>query len=113
MQSRLSATLDSWDQQELAEYAGVSAAIRKKAKEKGWALDDESYPIMDVGMLKAAAILAASGHGNVSAAKALIRKRAKELGVKLESLSGFGKEKADAMKTCPTCGGSGKVTEGY
>jgi hypothetical protein len=41
-------------------------------------------------------VLAASGHGNVSAAKALIRKRAKDLGVELSSLPGFGSEKVSA-----------------
>ena len=65
------------------------------AKE-GKALSDGSYPIGDAEDLKNAATLAASGHGNVSAAKALIRKRAKELGVKVENLPGFGSEKSAA-----------------
>jgi hypothetical protein len=53
-------------------------------------LPDGSYPIPDAKHLHSAAVLAASGHGNVAAAKRLIRKRAKELGVDVNSLPGFG-----------------------
>ena len=58
-----------------------SADQRKQMAAKGHALSDGSYPIADTEDLKNAAILAKSGHGNVGAAKAHIRKRAKELGV--------------------------------
>ena len=54
---------------------------RRKAADAGHALADGSYPIENTGDLDNAAILAASGHGNVSGAKRLIARRAKELGV--------------------------------
>ncbi len=71
---------------------------------KGQALQDGSYPIPDKSHLRAAAILAASGHGNVAAAKRLIRKRARELGVDITTLPGFSgeSEAADAKKTAAT-----------
>ncbi len=71
----------------------VTAAYRKEAKQEGNALADESYPIKNKSDLKDAATLAASGHGNVQAARRLITRRAKELGVSLDSLPGFGKAK--------------------
>jgi len=55
---------------------------RKKLAAKGHALEDGSYPIENVHDLQNAAILAQSGHGDVAAAKKLIARRAKELGVK-------------------------------
>lgn len=54
---------------------------RKRLAAKGHALPDGSYPIPDADALERAAILARSGHGDVAAAKRLIAKRAKELGV--------------------------------
>jgi HK97 family phage prohead protease len=72
--------------------SNLSAADRKALAAKGHALPDGSYPIPDKEHLHAAAVLAASHHGNWQAAKRLIRKRAKELGVSLDSLPGFGKE---------------------
>ena len=59
----------------------VSAAERKELAGKGHALKDGSYPIANAEDLGNAAILARSGHGDVAAAKALIAKRASELGV--------------------------------
>lgn len=59
----------------------VSAAERKRLASEGKALSDGSYPIENAEDLKNAAILARSGHGDVAAAKRLIAKRAKELGV--------------------------------
>lgn len=47
---------------------------------KGWALPDGSYPVPDRAHLESAIVLAQSGHGDVAAAKRLIRKRARELG---------------------------------
>lgn len=70
--------------------ASETAAGRRKAAKAGHALPDGSFPIEDVKHLHSAATLAASGHGNVSAAKALIRKRARELGVDVNTLPGFG-----------------------
>jgi hypothetical protein len=58
-----------------------SAAERKKHAAEGNALPDGSYPIPDADALRRAAILARSGHGDVTAAKKLIARRAKELGV--------------------------------
>ena len=69
---------------------GESAEERRKSASKGEALPDGSYPIPDKKHLHSAAVLAASGHGNVSGAKRLIRKRARELGVDVSSLPGFG-----------------------
>lgn len=46
---------------------------------KGQALDDGSYPIPDVAHLRSAIVLAQSGHGDVAAAKRLIKRRAREL----------------------------------
>lgn len=58
-----------------------SAEERRKLAKEGKALPDGSYPIADAEDLKNAAILAQSGHGDVAAAKRLIARRAKELGV--------------------------------
>lgn len=75
-----------------------TAEGRKKAAGKGHALPDGSYPIEDKKHLHSAAVLASSGHGNASAAKALIRKRARELGVDVNSLPGFGGSDKDNEK---------------
>lgn len=56
-------------------------AQRKKLAKEGKALPNESYPIETAADLHPAAVLARSGHGDVDAAKALIARRAKELGV--------------------------------
>jgi len=58
-----------------------SADERKKHAAEGNALPDGSYPIPDEDALRRAAILARSGHGDVTAAKTLIARRARELGV--------------------------------
>jgi len=58
-----------------------TAAERKKQAASGTALPDGSYPIPDKDALRRAAILARSGHGDVKAARALIARRARELGV--------------------------------
>lgn len=60
----------------------IDSATRKKLAGEGKALGDGSYPIETAEDLKNAAVLARSGHGNVSGAKALIGRRAKALGVK-------------------------------
>lgn len=96
-----------------------NTAERDKLAKEGKALPDGSYPIGDAEDLHNAATLAASGHGDVDAAKTLIHKRAKELGVDVESLPGFGKENksADAdteeRAECSTCDGSGKIMDGH
>lgn len=58
-----------------------SAENRRSLSAKGHALPDGSYPIADAEDLHNAYMLARSGHGNVGAAKRLIARRAKELGV--------------------------------
>jgi hypothetical protein len=75
--------------------ASETAEGRKKAASSGHALPDGSYPIEDKKHLHSAAVLAASGHGNAPAAKALIRKRARELGVDVNSLPGFGSDREE------------------
>jgi hypothetical protein len=75
-----------------------TAAGRKKAAASGHALPNGSYPIEDKKHLHSAAVLAASGHGDAEAAKALIRKRARELGVDVNSLPGFGGTDKDNEK---------------
>lgn len=78
--------------------ASETAEGRKKAASAGHALPDGSYPIEDKKHLHSAAVLAASGHGNAGAAKALIRRRARELGVDVKSLPGFGGTDEDNEK---------------
>lgn len=57
-----------------------TAEQRRKLASEHKALSDGSYPIETSADLKPAAVLARSGHGNVGAAKALIARRAEELG---------------------------------
>ena len=78
--------------------ASETAAGRRRAAGSGHALADGSYPIEDKKHLHSAAVLAASGHGNASAAKALIRRRARELGVDVSTLPGFGGSDEDNEK---------------
>jgi len=82
--------------------SSVSAADRKADAAKGHALPDGSYPIPDLAHLHAAAILAASHHGDWKAAKELIRRRAHELGVNVDNLPGFGPHDGDANR-CADC----------
>lgn len=63
------------------DHREFSADRRRSLASQGNALPDGSYPIPDKDALRRAAILARSGHGNVSAARRLIARRAKELGV--------------------------------
>jgi hypothetical protein len=78
------------DSDTLKQLADVSAATRREYAEKGWALKDGSYPIGNTSQLRAAAVLAASKHGDYKAAEVLIRRRAKDLGVDVTTLPGFG-----------------------
>jgi len=59
----------------------IDTATRRRLASEGSALPDGSYPIENGGDLDNAAILARSGHGNVAAARRLIARRARELGV--------------------------------
>lgn len=79
-------------------YFDVSQAERDKAHTDNNSLPDKSYPINNKKQLKSAAILASSGHGDVKAAKALIRRRAKDLGVDVTTLPGFGDDSKSAPK---------------
>lgn len=74
-----------------------SASNRRKLAAQGKALPNESYPIEDTEDLKNAATLARSGHGDVNAAKRLISRRAKQLGVSnpLASSSSVGKSRQE------------------
>lgn len=65
---------------EMKTLAGVTQDERDKAKSEGNSLPDKSYPIRNVSQLKAAIVLAQSGHGDAAAAKSLIIRRAGELG---------------------------------
>ena len=80
----------------------VSQAERDQAKSEGNSLPDKSYPIRNVKQLKAAAILAASKHGNWKAALTLIRRRAKDLGVDVTTLQGFAPKTADSPAAMDT-----------
>jgi hypothetical protein len=84
------AARDDWTEESVWTYLGddvakdsrtFTAAERKKHAANGTALPDGSYPIPDKDALRRAAILARSGHGDVKAARALIARRARELGV--------------------------------
>jgi len=59
----------------------VTTAERRSLASQGHALSDGSYPIANAGDLQNAAHLASTGHGNAEGARALIARRAKELGV--------------------------------
>ena len=63
------------------EKRDVGAAERRSLASEGNALPDGSYPINSTGDLHNAAHLARTGHGNAEAAKKLIARRARELGV--------------------------------
>lgn len=99
-----------------------TAEQRRQAAASGHALDDGSYPIESKEDLDNAAHLARSGHGNVSGAKRLIARRAKEMGVSnpLDDNNGSA-SKADGSgdsdmppgkKKCPTCKGSKTIKDG-
>lgn len=79
----------------------ISSAERKRLASEGKALPDGSYPIETAEDLHNAAILARSGHGDVAAAKRLIAKRAKELGV-ANPLAESASKDAEVTPTDPT-----------
>ena len=59
----------------------IDTATRRRLASEGKALPNLSYPIENAEDLGNAATLARSGHGDVGAARKLIARRAKELGV--------------------------------
>lgn len=59
----------------------IDTATRRRLRAEGNALPNLSYPIENAGDLDNAARLARSGHGDVAAARRLIARRARELGV--------------------------------
>jgi hypothetical protein len=85
-----------------------SSDERKRLASEGNALEDGSYPIPDADALHRAAILARSGHGDVAAAKRLIAKRAKELGVS----NPLAESKATKMTDDTTTTSEPEVSEG-
>jgi hypothetical protein len=103
----------------------VSAAERKELASRGHALSDGSYPIANAEDLGNAAVLARSGHGNVAAAKALIGRRAKDLGVpnplSADKAADVQPEAAEdvtdkAVKpkmSCPECGKKSKAGRAF
>lgn len=95
----------------------IDTATRRRLAGEGKALGDGSYPIENKEDLHNAAILARSGHGNVSGAKRLIARRASELGVSNPLDSSAKKTDASGgtpkgMAKCPTCSGAGKIRDG-
>jgi hypothetical protein len=75
---------------ELGLSADIPMAKRRALAARGLSLADGSYPVETMTQLRAAAHLAASKHGNWQAAQSLIRKRARQLGVDVSTLPGFG-----------------------
>ena len=84
---------------ELVQKKFHSAKNRRMLASQGKALSNDSYPIEDTEDLKNAATLARSGHGDVGAAKRLIARRSKALGVKnpLASTSSVGKSLSEIV----------------
>lgn len=75
----------------------VNTAERRSLASQGNTLSDGSYPIANAGDLHNAAHLAQTGHGNANAAKELIARRAKELGVSNPLDSGSDSEKGGSV----------------
>jgi hypothetical protein len=86
----------------------IDTATRRRLAGEGNALPNLSYPIENAEDLRNAAHLARSGHGDVAAAKRLIARRARELGVP-NPLKGSKKTKAaqPQVTKCGSCDGSG------
>jgi len=98
----------------------IDTATRRRLAGQGRALSNLSYPIETHEDADNAVTLALSGHGNVSEAKALIRRVASKEGWQdiLDRLDGKGSDSADKAaappkgKKCRTCKGSGKIRDG-
>lgn len=76
-----------------------SAKNRRSLASQKKALPNGSYPIEDAEDLQNAATLARSGHGDAGAAKRLITRRAKQLGVSnpLATSSSVGKSRSEIV----------------
>jgi hypothetical protein len=107
------------------EHRKFGARRRKQLAGSGHALPDGSYPIPDKDALRRASVLARSGHGNVAAARRLIARRAKELGVPnpLSENDAVKKDEGGGGEllledvsvkaaTCDVCKGPGPLTDG-
>ena len=81
----------------------IDTATRRRLASEGKALPNLSYPIENAEDLGNAATLARSGHGDVGAARKLISRRAKELGVAnpLDTDDTEKAEDVDAAKNTP------------
>jgi len=93
----------------------IDVATRRRLLSQGRALPGEppSYPIETHEDADNAVTLALSGHGNVAAAKKLIRRIASKEGWQdiLDRLDGK-KDDAEKAASCGTCHGSGKIRDG-
>jgi hypothetical protein len=94
----------------------IDTATRRRLASQGRALDNLSYPIETHEDADNAVTLALSGHGNVAAAKKLIRRIASKEGWqdildRLDGKTSDSADKADGGK-CGTCHGSGKIMDG-
>ena len=99
---------------EMAAYKrDIDTATRKRLASQGRALSDGSYPIENHEDAGNAVTLALSGHGDVSAAKSLIRRIANKEGWSdiLERLDGR-KDKA-AKVPCPSCSKLSKAAASF
>jgi hypothetical protein len=93
----------------------IDTATRRRLAAEGKALPDGSYPIENAEDLGNAKTLAVSGHGDVAAARKLIARRARELGVPNPLKGGKKKGTAKAAHATPEvvkkkkvmCGGCG------
>lgn len=92
--------------------ASETAEGRRKAADEGDALDDGSYPIKSKRQLHSAAVLAASHHGDWKAAQRLIRRKAREYGVDVNSLPGFGGSDEDNEKAAASMVALARAAQG-
>ena len=90
----------------------IDTATRRRLASEGRALPNLSYPIENEGDLRNAATLAQSGHGDVPAARRLIAREARRLGVKnpLKKKLKAAKAAAPDAAKC-ACAGTGMAGE--
>lgn len=78
-----------------------TAEQRRELAKKGHALKDGSYPLASTEDIGPAVTLAQSGHGDTEAAKALIKRRANELGAHEQLPDAWKVNKEDDMPEAP------------